>query len=122
MQAQVGAKKLPERPITSRAEFYYRLQQALGITAGVEPVSICPREYHSDKFICALDCEKAAGGPGGGAAFTGLNTRDGQLLTLEWKGTAGPDPAAPVGPSHVHVVLQYTAIVNLKDGAVEILE
>ena len=119
-QTQLGAKKMPEREIRSLAEFFLRLQQSQNVALGTESMAITTREYHSDKFITAIDCERSSGGPQGPAAYTGLSSRDGALLQLSWKNTGGAAGDAP--PEQAHVVLQYSAVLQLQDGTATIYE
>ena len=72
---QVGSKLIPEYPIRDDTEAYYQLQKTVG-----HPINICSRWYHSTKYIHGLDMEKISG-----AGFTGMNTKNGDLLIMTMK-------------------------------------
>eukprot|EP00972_Heterocapsa_arctica_P076892 11342292-Heterocapsa_arctica.AAC.1 len=75
MWVQVGSQKFLEYPITSRSEAFYHLRKAVGAH-----VSIYNRWYRTSKYILGLDLEKIAG-----AGFTGLSTKSGDLLTINFR-------------------------------------
>jgi hypothetical protein len=110
LQVQIGSKKYPEYEISSVAEFYMRLQDTLGILDGESSMNISGRQYHDNAFIAALNLEKLAGT---GAEYSGINSKE-QLLTASWKGTGSANQC--------YVTLVYSAIVNIKEGGVELLE
>ncbi len=84
LQTQIGSRKFPEYPVTSLSEFYYRLRLSIGAHFGDVPISILPREYRDNKFLVGFDFEKAATGPAGGVSFSGISTRNGALLVVDY--------------------------------------
>eukprot|EP00972_Heterocapsa_arctica_P111117 16359674-Heterocapsa_arctica.AAC.1 len=56
-----------------------------------------------------------------GAGFTGLNTKNGELLTINFRDCDYDDNAYSI-PSKILVALKYDAILNIRDSGVEILE
>ena len=81
---QIGSKLLPEYPISGVSEAYYQLKKAVGI-----PFHIMNRWYRTRRYTVGLDCEKISG-----AGFTGMNTKAGDLLTVNFRncGTEGNRP------------------------------
>jgi len=116
VQMQLGAKKYPEYPMNSLAEFYYRLRLAVGAHFGDVPINILPQEFRSAKFMVAVDLEKAASGPAGGVSFSGISSRGGELLTIDYKGFGVPDADAAVSttPTQSFIHLNFDAICEIR--------
>ena len=119
-QMQVGTEVMPQYPIRSLAEFYYHLEKSMNTFASIDGMSISEQEYRSNKFIIGMDTEKAAVGPGGGAAFSGLSTRGGETLRLEIKHINAP--SANEAPNKIYVTLHHDVLVNIRLEGVEILD
>ena len=84
-RVQIGSKAIPVYPIRSLAEAFYQLKKALGIHASpFHSVSIDMEKYMNNHHIVGIDTEKVLD-----AAFTGINTKSGQLLTVSVKGANG---------------------------------
>ena len=80
-QIQIGSKLVPEYPVQSLSESFAQLKKCLGIIGNnFHSVSISPLQYRNNKFIISCDTEKALQ-----AGFTGLNTRQGDLLSVKIK-------------------------------------
>mgnify|MGYP002809500649 CR=1 FL=1 len=124
LQTQIGSKKFPEYAVTSLAEFYYRLRFSIGAHFGDVPISITPRAFRNTHFVARFDFEKAASGPAGGVSFTGISSRGGELLTIEYKGFGVPnaDPAVSTVPTQSFVSLNYDCIIELSQDGVSISE
>jgi hypothetical protein len=124
LQTQIGSKKYPENAVQSLAEYYYRLRLAIGAHFGDVPISITPRAFRSTHFIAAFDFEKAATGPAGGVSFTGISTRNGELLVVDYKGFGVPNAVAAQSttPTQSFVSLNYDAIIELSQDGVSISE
>ena len=110
LQVQIGAKKMPEYEISSVAEFYYRLQEVVGVLTGESAMNIDSRQYHSTAFIAGINMEKLSGS---GADYSGINSKE-QLLTASWKGCGAA--------SQCYITLVYQSIINVKSGGVELLD
>ncbi len=108
LSVQVGSQKFPIYEISSLAEFYMRLQAAVGAHIGDNAMNISTRQYSSSSFIAALDLQKLSGT---GAEYSGLNTKNGELLTASWKGVGNANQC--------YITLVYSAILNIRDGGVE---
>ncbi len=66
--------------------------------------------------------EKAASGPAGGVSFSGVSSRGGELLTIDYKGfgIADPDPAIATTPTQSYIHLNYDAILVLQETSVSV--
>ena len=88
--------------------------------ASIDGMSISEQEYYSNKFIIALDTEKAAVGPGGGGSFSGMSTRGGETLRIEVKHINAP--TANEAPNRIYVTLHHDVLVNIKLEGVEVMD
>ena len=66
---QVGSTRMPDFNVKSISEAWYQFTKSLNMLGSVETVSIPPSAYTNNKFIIGMDLEKAAVGPGAGAAY-----------------------------------------------------
>ena len=107
---QIGSKLLPEYPITSVTEALYQLEKAVG-----HPFRMYSRWYRTHKYIIGFECERIAG-----AGFTGMSTKNGGLLVLNFRECA--DSANANVPSRVYCCLHYGCVLNIKDSGVEVLD
>ena len=73
--------------------------------------SISPYQYRTDRFIAAMNFEKALGQSG----HSGVNTRSGSQLTFNVRGL-------PATINTIHVVLHYECAVNVSAAGVEVLD
>lgn len=105
---QIGSKLIPEYPISGVSEAYYQLKKAVGV-----PFHIMNRWYRTRRYIVGLDCEKISG-----AGFTGMNTKAGDLLTVNVRncGSGGSQP------SRMYCALNYDAVLNIRSEGVELLD
>ena len=74
-QVQIGSKPIPEYPVNSLAESYSQLKKTAG-----RSFKMHSSWYRSRKYIIGLDLEKISG-----AGFIGLNTKAGDLLTINFR-------------------------------------
>ena len=108
---QVGSKLYPEYPIRSSCESFYQLRQTVG-----HPIHIYSRWYHTTKYIVGIDMEQISG-----AGFTGLSTKAGDLLTINFRGCRLDSYAYSI-PSRVYCALHYDAVLNIRSEGVELLD
>ena len=73
----VGSDRFPQFSVDSHQECFYRLRLARQIAQGTDAVSIAPHAYRTNKFITALNLEKAPGA----SSHSGINTRSGSQIT-----------------------------------------
>jgi hypothetical protein len=106
----VGSERYPQFSIDSHQECFYRLRLARQIAQGTDSVSIAPHAYRTNKFITALNLEKAPGA----SSHSGINTRSGSQLTLNLRNTGAATTC--------HVILVYDQICNISAAGVEVLD
>jgi len=81
-------------------------------------MSISERCFRQDCFIAAIDLEKVLG-----AAFTGTNTMDGQLMILGFKAANASTIGLPAEATHyVFYTLIYDAVLQINLAGVTVLE
>ena len=74
------------------------------------------RWYRTSKYIIGLDLEKVSG-----AGFTGMSTKAGDLLTLNFRDCEVPGLGGSI-PSRVFCALNYDVVLNIKDYGTELLD
>jgi hypothetical protein len=132
-QIQTGSLLYPEIPMSSTQEAYYQLSKVLGMHSSMVSPSITPAEWLDRTYIVAFDLEKMSASPGsGGAAFTGLSTRNaGDTIRLDWQNVsprvnvnAGTGNVVDVNswPSRCFVTLRYDAVIELRAEGVMVLD
>ncbi len=114
IQLQVGSKLFPEYPIRSVQEAFYQLRKCMGTeTSNFHSLDLTPHQYRTHKLIAAFDTENNLG-----SAFTGINIKQGSLMTLRMRSTCAPEYM----PDTVYIVLHFDSIVSIRDTGVEIFE
>ena len=106
----LGADRWPTFDSTSTQECFYRLRLARQAHQGSDSLGISSHLYRTNKFIVAQSLEKAPGS----SAHTGVNTRSGAQLTLNFKNLGAI--------TAVHVVLHYEQILNVSAAGAEVLD
>lgn len=106
----LGADRWPTFNCESTQECFYRLRLAQQAHQGADSFSISPYAYRHTKFIVAQSLEKAPGG----SAHTGVNTRSGAQLTLNFRNLGDT--------TMIHVILHYEQIVNVSAAGAEVLD
>ena len=117
-QIQIGSKLFPEYPVRSISESFAQLKKCLGILgSNFHSVSISPLQYRNNKFIIGCDTEKALQ-----AGFTGLNTRQGDLLSIKVKAMDKSVLTAAKMPDTMYVVLHSDQIMEISDAGVQVFD
>ncbi len=106
----VGSSRYPQFSVDSHQECFYRRRLARQTAQGSDSVSIAPYAYRTNKFITALNLEKAPGA----SSHSGINTRSGSQLTLKLRNTGAATTC--------HVILVYDQICNVSAAGVEVLD
>ena len=117
-QVQIGSSKFPDNPAEGVAEHYARVVQALGKQLDHDDVALTPAVYLQSKPIYGIDLERC----GNEAAFEGISTRDGKVMTLTVTNGYQGDAAAANNIYNVFVLQVYDGLVNLRKGAVDVSE
>ena len=115
VQVQIGSKLYPEYPISGLAEAMSQLRKAVG-----NHFYIPEWKYRGYNYIIGIDTEKVPG-----AGFTGINTKNGELLTINFKNCVNLEDVGTntaLIPSRVFAALHYDAVLNIKSEGVEVLE
>lgn len=108
---QIGSQQIPEYPINSVSEAYYQLKKAVG-----KPFHIFGRWFRCRRYIVGFDCEKISG-----AGFTGINTKAGDLLTINFRNCQAEGIANSV-PQRVYCALNYDCVMNIQDSGIQVLD
>lgn len=109
---QVGSKRFPLQDCTGFAEARSKLAQAVGVHASsAHSLNIPQGAYRANTWIGAVDTEMCALG----AHLTGLDTRAGDLVTVQMKNVSAV-------ATSVTVVLLAQTIMNIRDNGVDILD
>ena len=117
-QIQIGSKLFPEYPVRSLSESYAQLKKCLGILgSNFHSVSISPLQYRTDHFIIGCDTEKALQ-----AGFTGLNTRQGDLLSIKVKAMDKSTLTTSKMPDTMYIVLHSDQIMEISDQGVQVFD
>jgi len=116
-QVQIGSKQIPEYPIRSVSGAHSELKKALGII-GSPWHSISPtyQQYIRDHFIIGIDCEKVLD-----AAWSGLNTKAGDLLTFRLKGANTAIPITDM-PNRMYITLHSDNILEIRDSGASVYD
>ena len=117
-QVQIGSSKFPDNPAEGVGEHYARVVQALGKQLDHDDVALTPAVFLGSKPIYGVDVERC----GNEAAFQGISTRDGKVMTLTVNNAYPVDGTAANNIYNVFVVQVYDGLVNLRRGAVDVSE
>ena len=110
-QIQIGSKLIPEYPVKSLTESLSQLRKTVGGN-----FQMFGRWYRTTKYIIGLDLEKVSG-----AGFTGMSTKSGDLMTLNFRDCDVADLGGSI-PQRVFCALNYDAVLNIKDSGCELLD
>ena len=106
----IGSERWPSFDCDSLQESFYRLRLMASNHLGNTEFGFAGNLYGDQHFILGQTFEKAAGQ----SSHTGINTRSGSMLTLNFKNLGNAQM--------VHVVLVYDQVVNLSAAGVEVLD
>jgi hypothetical protein len=122
-QMILGSKTYPVHEVTTSQEAFYELLKTVGCHESYSTVAldILPREYRSWKYIIGCSFAHVPG-----SNFSGVSTRNGDLLTIKLKGCHHVNDEPVNGetilpystPEYIYVVLEHDAILNISDAGV----
>jgi len=113
VQIQIGSKVVPEYPISSVTEATYQLKELVGSST-----HIYGRWYRTHRYIIGLDLEKISG-----AGFTGMSTKTGEQLTINFKDCDSSNAAITNSiPTRMFCALHYDCVLNIQDSGVQVLD
>ena len=115
-QIQIGSDLYPQYPVRSLQECYKILRQTMHLPEYHQhSISIGFKEYKSDHFIYAENFERVQD-----AAFTGINSRAGQLVIIKVEPLnsgviSGSSEGSRIGES-MFITLEADCMLEIKDG------
>jgi hypothetical protein len=108
--------------VTSLAESFYRLRQAIGRHWGDSSIDIHPNQYSWSHWIAAQDLELMATHPGADdVAFTGANTTNGQIIEVSLSGLHAGEDDNTLAPTEIFACLHYDVVLNITSSGVDVL-
>ena len=108
----IGSKIFPEYPISSHAECFYKLKQALGVQAiHLHALHITGDDYRNTKFVVGFYTERMLG-----LACTGISTKN-SLMVIKVKTNTGDYQA-----SRVHIALVAQQVFEVSDTGITSLD
>ena len=110
-QVQIGSKPIPEYPVHSLSESYSQLKKTVG-----RAFKMHSSWYRSRKYVIGLDLENISG-----ARFTGLSTKAGDVLTINFKDCDALGGGNSV-PDRVFCALNYDCVLNIQDSGIQLLD
>ena len=126
-QIQLGSRVFPIMEVNTSQEAFYELLKNIGCheLSSTYDVDILPREYRSWKYIIGVSFENAPG-----SSFSGVSTRNGDLLTIKLKGTHhvnherfdSRDILPYSYPEYIYVVLEADMVMSVSDVGVQVFD
>ena len=112
---QIGSKKWPESPATSIPETFSLLRMATHVyDESLRTLNITPQSFANNSFLIGVGLQTS------NSAFSGYNTRSGDLLSVRAKNLA-TDPAVNAA-ARVYVTMVHEAICEIREGSVAVLD
>ena len=112
---QIGATKWPESPETSIPDIFSLLRQATHTyDQSIRTLSITPQSFANNSFVIGVGLQTSEG------AFSGYNTRSGDLLSVRCKNMATDASINAAGRCYVTMV--HEAICEIREGSVSCLD
>ena len=118
-QVQIGSKMFPEYPCSSVAQAFYELKKALGIaSSSYHSISPTRLQYQSTHYIVGVDTEKVIE-----AGFSGLNTKQGDLMTIRCKNANSYNTSSPFfAANKIYIVLQTDNILEIRETGSQVFD
>ena len=118
-QVQIGSKMYPEYPCRSLSQAFYELKKALGIASSAyHSISPTRGQYQGDHFIAGIDTEKVIE-----AGFTGLNTKQGDLMTIRAKPANAPASSQNFFlATKIYIILHTDNILEIRETGSQIFD
>jgi hypothetical protein len=126
-QVQLGSRVFPIMEVKTSQEAFYELLKTVGSheLSSTYALDILPREYRSWKYIMGVSFENAPG-----SSFSGVSTRNGDLLTIKLKGchhVYNADfrrkPIMPYSePEYIYVVLEADMVMSVSDVGIQVFD
>ena len=110
-QVQTGSKLIPEYPVNSLSESYSQFKKTVG-----RSFKMHSSWYRSRRYIIGLDLGKISG-----AGFTGLSTKAGDPLTINFTDCDASGNADSV-PSRLLCALNYDCVLSINGSGITLLD
>ena len=116
LEAQIGSLKFPETAASSMPEMFSLLRQTVGVyDQSIQTLNISPQSYQTLSFVAGIPLQSVPG-----AAFSGLNTRSGDLLSVRCKHMSADNTVN--GAGKCYVTLLNEQILEIREGSVSVLD
>ena len=116
LEAQIGSLKFPETAASSMPEMFSLLRQTVGVyDQSIQTLNISPQSYQTLSFVAGIPLQSVPG-----AAFSGLNTRSGDLLSVRCKHMSADNTVN--GAGRCYVTLLNEQILEIREGSVSVLD
>jgi len=113
---QLGSIKIPQTPCASQPECFSLLRQAVGIyDQTVSTINIDQAGYSANNFLIGIGLQTVPG-----AAFSGLSSRAGDLLSIKAKNLATDRTVN--APARAFVMLVSEQICEIRENGVSVLD
>ena len=111
----IGPRRYPVYPVQRLSETYMRAHQFAGrLTSDAHNFGFMGlKNFKYNKYMAAWDLERAH--PGSGAAYTGENTRNNELVTVHVKN-------APAGASNMFVIMVTFQILKIDQSGATVFD
>ena len=109
--------------VKSSQEAYYELLKTIGAheLSSTYAIDILSREYRSWKYIMGVSFETAPG-----SSFSGISTRNGDLLTIKLKGCHHVNNDGSIlpysTPEYIYCVLEADCVLSISDVGVQMFD
>ena len=116
LECQIGSLKFPETAASSMPELFSLLRQTVGVyDQSIQTLNISPQSYQTLSFVAGIPLQSVPG-----AAFSGLNTRSGDLLSVRCKNMSADNTVN--GAGKCYVTLLNEQILEIREGSVSVLD
>ena len=113
---QIGSLKWPESPATSMPETFSLLRQATSIyDESTRTLNISAQTYAANGFVIGVPLQNVPG-----AAFSGQNTRAGDLLSVRCKGLSVDNTIN--APGRIYVTMLSEQLIEIREGSASVLD
>ena len=113
---QLGSLRFPESPASSIPETFSLLRQAVAIhDESIRTVNLTPLTYQTNSFVIGVPLQNVPG-----AAFSGINTRSGDLISVRAKNMAIDNTINAPGKAFVTLISEQ--FLEVREGSVSVLD
>ena len=115
-QAQIGSLQWPETACSSIPETMSLLRQAVAIhDESIRTVNLTSQGFQTNAFVIGIPLQNVPG-----AAFSGINTRSGDLITIRAKNMSNDNTVNGAGKCFVTMISEQ--IIEIREGSCTVLD